>query len=136
VTCGIGDQEKTRNIQTQAANGGNECQGPNQESQACNTDPCPTTTTIPAIPSASGSASATLGGSSGDAAATAEELKKKEEEKKQKMMMLGGGASVGIFVIAVAAYFMCQPDNKPPAEGIDGYEDPVADYGGYDDGCG
>ena len=41
VTCGGGNQDRTRTIDVPAANGGLECAGAATESQACNTDACP-----------------------------------------------------------------------------------------------
>jgi len=46
-TCGGGDQGRQRDRKVIPENGGEECHGPRQESQACNEEECPSTTDVP-----------------------------------------------------------------------------------------
>ena len=41
ATCGGGTQDRSRNINLPAENGGSECTGDEKETQTCNTDGCP-----------------------------------------------------------------------------------------------
>lgn len=58
-TCGGGDHYRRRTIEQEPINGGNECQGPAEETHACNEEECPTTTTLTTTEAKSTTAAAT-----------------------------------------------------------------------------
>jgi hypothetical protein len=88
-TCGKGSQFRLRSIRQHASGGGDECQGPHEESASCNEEECPTTTTI-AMPVST------------QAPPMAQSPAQK---KKQKLMIwIGVGSVVGVVICGVA-YF-------------------------------
>lgn len=102
-SCGTGVQFRKRTIKRAAQNGGDECQGPNEESSDCNRDECPTTTTL--LPA--------LAVTQAPRQLHFPETPAEEKKKKQQAMLIGGGSFIGVSLIG--AYFVYNRYVKAPA---------------------
>lgn len=100
ATCGGGDKERRRVIAVNASNGGDECDGPNEESKECGMEDCPTTTTIH-VAEAESDNSSWLNEIEEDEAAAEKEVNKVFDNVQMTRYAMAGG---GLLLIICALY--------------------------------
>jgi len=106
-SCGIGSQVRSRDVKREAKDGGDECRGPPQESQDCNDEPCPTTTTLPPV-------SAATQEQVPNATAMAKPMSEKESGSNFLKYLFFGAA--GLAAIGVGALVINQQNQKSNVE--------------------
>lgn len=125
-TCGGGDYMRKRTFKTRAKHGGNECQGPQEQTHSCNVEECPTTTTRATTTTIAPQTTTTPAEKAAAAAPS-------NDGKKKKMMMIAGAASVGVLgIVGAGAFFVMQKGGgAKPRRTLDDFTDDQ-DIGGGD----
>jgi hypothetical protein len=114
-SCGIGSRIRRRGIAQHAYDGGDQCEGPPQQSQDCNDDPCPTTTTYVPVKAQKVHDESPFDDEPQEAANPQEEpvaAQAPAEKKKSPLLMYGIIALVAVSILGIAFYVVTQVHQK------------------------